>query len=168
MADRPVLDPYAVLGVPREATQRQVAHAHRRLAKRFHPDLHPGEDVTEPMRRINDAYRLLTSPARRAAFDQAYPNAGARPGGHWAATHRPIKPAAPTSTRTWADWRTTADEVRAAPRVRRAPGEVQVPLTRRPPRLEPLQGTFLDSGWAAVLVAVVLLTLLAAAIVAGR
>ena len=42
MAGLRTLDPYAVLGVPREATPLQVARAHRRLAKRHHPDLHEG------------------------------------------------------------------------------------------------------------------------------
>jgi curved DNA-binding protein CbpA len=168
MANRPALDPYAVLGVPRDATLRQVARAHRRLAKRYHPDLHPGEDVTEPMRRINEAYRLLTSASRREAYDRENPRAGTGASGHWAASRRPIHPAQPTSTRTWAAWRTTADETRAAPRTRRMAGEVQVPITRRPPRLQPMERAFRDSVWAAVLVAALFLALLAAAVVAGR
>ncbi|HET6379607.1 MAG TPA: J domain-containing protein [candidate division Zixibacteria bacterium] len=168
MADRPVLDPYAVLGVPRDATPLQVARAHRRLAKRYHPDLHPGQDMSERMRRINEAYRLLASSERRAAFDRDNPAAGTPASGHWAASRRPIRPPQPTTARTWAAWRTTADEVRAAPRVRRAPGEVQIPITRRPPRLEPMERTFRDSAWAAVLVAAVCLALLATAVVAGR
>lgn len=168
MGDRPVLDPYAVLGVPRDASPLQVARAHRRLAKRYHPDLHPGEDVSEPMSRINLAYRLLSSPTRRAAFDEAHPAAGTPGSRHWAGSRREIRPAQPTTTRNWATWRTTAAETRAAPRTRRAPGEVQIPITRRPPRIEPRQGGFRDSGWAALLAALIFLTLLVAAIVAGR
>jgi curved DNA-binding protein CbpA len=168
MADRPVLDPYAVLGIPRSATPLQVARAHRRLAKRHHPDLHPGEAGLEPMRRINEAYRLLSSEVRRAEYDRAHPAAGTPASGHWAGTRRPIRPAQPTTTRTWASWRTTADEVRAAPRTRRGPGEVQIPVTRRPPRIEVRQASFRDSGWAALLAGAFFLALLVTAIVVGR
>lgn len=168
MADRPVLDPYAVLGVRRDATPLQVARAHRRLAKQYHPDLHPGQDVTEPMRRVNDAYRVLSSPVRRAEYDRAHPAAGNPTSGHWAASRRTIRPAQPTSTRTWATWRTTADETRAAPRTVRAHGEVQIPVTRRPPRINPIEPRFRDSPWAAILAGAIFLAVLLAAIVVGR
>ncbi len=168
MADRPVLDPYAVLGIPRDARPLQIARAHRRLAKRHHPDLHPGQDAGEPMRRINEAYQLLASETRRAEYDRAHPTAGTPAGGHWAGTRRSIRPAQPTTTRTWATWRTSADEVRAAPRTRRHPGEVQIPITRRPPRMEARTESFRDSGWAALLAGAVFLAILIAAIVAGR
>jgi curved DNA-binding protein CbpA len=168
MTDRPVLDPYAVLGVSRDATPLQIARAHRRLAKRHHPDLNPDGNGTEPMRRINEAYRLLSSAARRAAYDRAHPGAGMPGAGHWAASRREIRPAQPTTTRTWAAWRTTAEETRAAPRTRRSPGEVQVPPTRRPTYPEVREPSFLDSGWAALLAGLAFLALLTAAIVAGR
>jgi hypothetical protein len=168
MPDRPAIDPYAVLGIPRDATPLQVARARRRLAKRYHPDLHPGEDVSEPMRRVNEAWRILSSVHRRADYDSAHPAAGTAASGHWAASRRSIHPAQPSSTRTWATWRTTADETRAAPRVRRQPGEIPVVLTRRPPRIDPVARTWRDSGWAALLAAIVFLVLLAVAIVAGR
>jgi curved DNA-binding protein CbpA len=168
MTSRPVLDPYAVLGVPRDASPLQVARAHRRLAKRFHPDLHPGEDMSETMRRINDAWRILSSTSRRMEYDSNHPGAGTRASGHWAASRREIHPAPPTTTRTWATWRATAAETRAAPRTRRQPGEVSVTAARRPPRIAAETRTFRDSGWAALLVAVVFLLILAAAIVAQR
>lgn len=75
---------------------------------------------------------------------------------------------APNTTRSWATWRTTAEETRAAPRTRRQPGEIPVVTTRRPPPMAPQQRTFRDSGWAAVLAALVILLLLVAAMVAGR
>lgn len=168
MADRPVLDPYAVLGVPRDASPLQIARAHRRLAKRHHPDLHPGEDASGPMRRINEAYRLLSSEVRRAEYDRAHPAAGTPASGHWAGTRRTIRPAQPTTTRTWATWRTTADEVRAAPRTRRHPGEVQIPATRRPSPIAGREASFRDSGWAALLAGAAFVALLVTAIVIGR
>jgi curved DNA-binding protein CbpA len=168
MPTRPVLDPYAVLGVPRNASALQVARARRRLAKRFHPDLHPDYDMSEAMRRVNEAWYILSSTARRAAYDQAHPQAGTPSAGHWAASRPEIRPMSPNTTRSWASWRTTAEETRAAPRTRRQPGEIPVVTTRRPPPIAPPPRTFRDSGWAAVLAALVIVLLLLAAMVAGR
>ena len=172
MHARRTLDPYAVLGVARDATPLQVARAHRRLAKRHHPDLHEGAEsvsaAAERMRRINEAWAILSNPARRGEYDRAYPASGTPAAGHWAASRSPIRPMAPSSTRTWASWRATAADTRAAPRTMRQPGEVIIPRTRRPPRPTPRPPTFRDSGWAAVLAAALIVTLLAGAVVAGR
>jgi curved DNA-binding protein CbpA len=169
MTDRHTVDPYAVLGVSRDATPLQVARAHRRLAKRHHPDLHEGAtEAAERMRGINEAWWVLSNPVRRADYDRLHPSAGMPIHGHWSASRSPIRPAAPASTRTWASWRATAAETRAAPRTVRQPDEVPVFRTRRPPRPEPLPTGFRDSGWAAVLAGAVIVILLAAAIVVGR
>ena len=67
MHGRRTLDPYAVLGIPRSASPLQVARAHRHLAKRHHPDLHEGvEGSVERMRRINEAWAILSNPVARA------------------------------------------------------------------------------------------------------
>jgi curved DNA-binding protein CbpA len=172
MQARRTLDPYAILSLSRDATPLQVARAHRRLAKRHHPDLHAGaeavSDAAERMRRINEAWAILSNPARRGEYDRAFPVFGRPSGGHWAASRAPIRPMAPSSTRTWATWRATAADTRAAPRTVRQPGEVPVPRTRRPPRPTPPPSTFRDSGWAAVLAAALIVALLAGAVVAGR
>src|SRR5918996_4980883 len=159
MANRPVLDPYAVLGVPRNASALQVARARRRLAKRFHPDLHPGQDVSESMRRVNEAWFILSSAHRRAEYDRAHPSAGTSSSGHWAPSMPDVRTAQPNTTRSWASWRTTAEETRAAPRTRRQPGEIPVVTTRRPPPIAPQERTFRDSGWAALLAGLVVLLL---------
>ena len=162
------IDPYAVLGLARDATPRQVALAHRRLAKRFHPDLHPDEQVAARMQLVNDAWAILSSAARRTEYDSTHPSAGTPGSGHWAASRRPIRPAQPTTTRTWATWRATAAETRAAPKTARQPGEVQVPPTRRPQPLVSGPPMFRDSGWAALIVAAAILALLAVAVVVGK
>jgi len=166
------LDPYAVLGVPRGATPLQVARAHRQLAKQHHPDLHGSTqgaaEAAERMRRINEAWALLSNPASRADYDRAHPSAGTPLAGHWGASRTMIHPSQPSSTRTWATWRASAADTRAAPRTIRQPGEVVTPRTRRPPRPAPAPATFRDSGWAAIVVAAVLVVLLLAAIAAGR
>ena len=58
-----------MLGIPRRANERQVRQAYRRLAKRYHPDLHPDATASERMRRVNRAWEVLSSPAERAAYD---------------------------------------------------------------------------------------------------
>ena len=169
MPARHMLDPYAVLGVSRDATPLQVARAHRRLAKRHHPDLHVGAmDAAERMRSINEAWWVLSNPVRRADYDRQHPASGAPVVSHWGPSRSPIRPVAPASTRTWASWRATAAETRAAPRTVRQPDDVPVFRTRRPPRPEPLPTSFRDSGWAAVLAGAIIVVLLAAAIVVGR
>lgn len=168
MVQAPRLDPYAVLGVPRDATMLQVARAHRRLAKRYHPDLNPGGDGPERMRRVNEAWRLLSNPTARAAYDLDHPAGSASSNAHWVAPPRPVRPAEATTDRAWASWRATAEETRAAPRTRRSPGETPIPATRRPPRMVPAERTFRDSGLAAVLVAALILLILIAAVAAGR
>lgn len=169
MQARRTLDPYTTLGVTRDASPLQVARAHRRLAKRHHPDLHEGAtDAAQRMRRINEAWFILSNPVRRADYDRLHPSSGVPSGGHWAASRSPIQPASPSSTRTWATWRASAAETRAAPRTVREPGEVVTPRTRRPPRPAPPQPTFRDSGWAAVLAGAAMLLLLLGAIAVGR
>lgn len=64
-------DPYEVLGIPRDASQQTALEAYRRLAKRFHPDVAADPTAGERMRRINEAWRLLSSPTRRARYDAA-------------------------------------------------------------------------------------------------
>ncbi len=169
MTGRGTPDPYAVLGVTRDATPLQVARAHRQLAKRYHPDLHEGAaEAAERMRLINDAWGVLSNPTRRREYDRSHPSSGTPSAGHWGSSRSPIIPSAPSSTRTWATWRATAAETRAAPRTVRTPGEVPLPRTRRPLRPEPPPTTFRDSVWAAVLAGAVMLLLLVGAIAAGR
>ncbi len=53
-------DPYKVLGVQRGASEEEVTKAYRRLAKKYHPDLNPGDPTAEKkMAEINEAYELI-------------------------------------------------------------------------------------------------------------
>ena len=50
-------DPFAVLGVPSSATEDEIKSAYRKLAKKYHPDLNPGDKAAEQkMREVNEAY----------------------------------------------------------------------------------------------------------------
>ena len=53
-------DPYSVLGVPRGASEDEVTKAYRKLAKKYHPDLNPGDKIAEEkMSEINAAYEQI-------------------------------------------------------------------------------------------------------------
>jgi hypothetical protein len=65
-------DPYAILGVPRDATDGEIGRAHRRLAKAMHPDLSDDPAAAARIRQINDAWRILSRPSLRAAWDAAH------------------------------------------------------------------------------------------------
>jgi DnaJ-class molecular chaperone len=64
-------DPYTVLGVKRDASQDDVQKAYRRLAKKLHPDLNPGnKKAEEEFKEVSAAYDLLGDPAKRVRFDR--------------------------------------------------------------------------------------------------
>jgi molecular chaperone DnaJ len=73
------MDLYAILGLPRGATIIEIKRAYRRLARKYHPDINPGDRQAEArFRQIADAYETLSDPERRRKYDAA-PNA-AEPG----------------------------------------------------------------------------------------
>ena len=82
-------DPYALLGVPRSASEQQIRSAFLKLAKTSHPDVNPGDKKAEErFKAISGAHDLLSDPAKRARFDrgeidaagQDVPPRGFRPG----------------------------------------------------------------------------------------
>ncbi|HWG79381.1 MAG TPA: DnaJ C-terminal domain-containing protein [Stellaceae bacterium] len=64
-------DPYAVLGVARDASDDDIKRAYRRLAKKLHPDLSPGNRANEQQfKEVTAAYDLLSDAGKRARFDR--------------------------------------------------------------------------------------------------
>jgi DnaJ-class molecular chaperone len=64
-------DPYAVLGVKRDASQDDIQKAYRKLAKKLHPDLNPGnKKAEEQFKEVTGAYDLLSDAEKRARFDR--------------------------------------------------------------------------------------------------
>ena len=60
-------DPYKVLGLDRNATDEEVKQAYRRLAKKYHPDLNPGDqEAARKMQQVNEAYDQIKNPEKYA------------------------------------------------------------------------------------------------------
>ena len=76
------MDLYIVLGLAHGATEADIKRAYRRLARRYHPDINPGDRVAEArFRQILDAYETLIDPQRRSRYDagQGVESSGERP-----------------------------------------------------------------------------------------
>jgi molecular chaperone DnaJ len=68
---RNVRDYYEMLGVQKGASQEDIKRAYRKLARKYHPDLNPGDKVAEQkFKEINEAYEVLGDPKKRSEYDQ--------------------------------------------------------------------------------------------------
>lgn len=81
-------DYYKLLGVPRDAEEKEIKKAYRKLAVKYHPDKNPGDhQAEERFKEINEAYEVLGDSAKRAKYDQlgqsyqAWQRRGGQPGG---------------------------------------------------------------------------------------
>src|SRR5262245_8925411 len=80
-------DYYSTLGVAKTATDKEIKQAFRKLARKHHPDVNPGDKAAESrFKDINEAYEVLGDPAKRKKYDELganwrmYEQAGAQAG----------------------------------------------------------------------------------------
>jgi curved DNA-binding protein len=86
------IDYYQTLGVPKGADEKAIKKAFRKLARKFHPDVNPGDKEAErKFKEINEANEVLSNPEKRKKYDKygkdwehadAFEKAGGRPGGN--------------------------------------------------------------------------------------
>jgi curved DNA-binding protein len=81
-------DYYKILGVGRDADEKEIKRAFRKLARQCHPDVNPDDAAAEErFKEVNEAYEVLSDPEKRSKYDQLgaewarYQQAGGRPGG---------------------------------------------------------------------------------------
>lgn len=81
-------DYYKILGVSKTADEKEIKAAYRKLARKYHPDVNPGDKTAEEkFKEISEAHEVLSDPHKRAQYDnfgeqwKQFSQAGARPGG---------------------------------------------------------------------------------------
>ena len=66
-------DPYKVLGVRPDASDEEIKRAYRRLAKKYHPDLNPGDEMAaKKMQEVNAAYEQIKNPGPAGGYSGGY------------------------------------------------------------------------------------------------
>lgn len=66
----PEIDPYAVLGLAKDATPAQVKKAYRTMSMTYHPDKNSAPDAVEKLRQVSDAYEMIGDPDQKVIYDE--------------------------------------------------------------------------------------------------
>lgn len=80
---------YRVLQIDPSADPEVISAAYKRLSLKYHPDTNRSVDANQRMQEINEAYRVLSDPAKRAHYDEIISRRSWQDGGHgdWSTTH---------------------------------------------------------------------------------
>src|SRR5882672_12347074 len=71
MATTPKHDYYETLSVPRNASADDIRKSYRKLARKYHPDLNPGDKASEDrFKQVQEAYDVLSDPKKKQMYDQ--------------------------------------------------------------------------------------------------
>ncbi|MCX7115765.1 MAG: DnaJ domain-containing protein [Gammaproteobacteria bacterium] len=70
MSEKPHQDYYSIMGLSRDASEKDIKMAYRRLARKYHPDLNKEADAEENFKALGQAYEVLKDKTKRAAYDQ--------------------------------------------------------------------------------------------------
>lgn len=98
-------DYYKTLGVSRDANEKDIKHAYRKLARQYHPDFNPDDEAAEEkFKELNEAYEVLSDPEKRKLFDQV--------GSDWSAWQRR---GGGSSDDFWSQWASGAGGQRGHP-----------------------------------------------------
>src|SRR5690349_25018963 len=74
------MDLYVILGLEHGASESEIKRAYRRLARRYHPDINPGDRTADArFRQILEAYETLIDPERRSRYDAGSPQGAEQP-----------------------------------------------------------------------------------------
>src|SRR5690349_22088647 len=89
MATTTKTDYYELLGVPRKASVKDIRTAFRKLARKYHPDLNPGDKAAEEkFKQIQEAYDVLSDSKKRQMYDQyGFYSENLPPGGYRSEEH---------------------------------------------------------------------------------